>query len=534
MSVMTRKATAQVMEVKLRTALEELKASNIQCQQLLQERDDCEEEIKGIIDKNTSLKRELVHLHQQFLDVVDERDKLRVVTDGFNNCSNLYEEALCKVRDLKEELIHANFKISTLVKEKECSQAKETNHLYNELLNSKCNPNSLTTIDLTEDSLVRYNNNSYTVSHNKFKKYAKFNKIIKKCKKFRKQQKHFSSNINLRKERVFLVNKLNNYQIKLEDSTNIYEVDTQRLQSEIEVLERSLHFLSKKYESSQQQIKEHILATNELVGMCSSADRVDPLPHNTTLCTFQTESHLEATQPEITADPSRSESVMECVPNSIVIPDIEHGSSPDLQKDGSLSGNKVCCSSIIFSDSLGKGLGKLLNNNLRHSAFNHCMPGTTYKEIMSTIAKKEYNADSIITVLVGNSINVTIDDITDRVTKIMQINCRKIILCAFPYFEHLSNRQNNNIHKLNNHMHFLVSHYSEKLMFLDINSFVEKLRSTRDTAYLPISFRRQIAWLLAFNINSDIISMSKYSTISTTIFSNNTNVRVVPTNNILN
>lgn len=159
------------------------------------------------------------------------------------------------------------------------------------------------------------------------------------------------------------------------------------------------------------------------------------------------------------------------------------------------------------------------------------MPQTSYNQIMASITRNEYDPNAIITVLIGNSLNVKKDDITDSVTNLLKLNCKKIILCAFPYFEHLSNRQNNYIHMLNNYMHFIVSHYSDKFIFFDTNIFVDKLRSTRDTVYLPISFRRQIARLLALNINPDIISMSKSSIISTTI-SNSTNVNVGSSDNL--
>ena len=83
---------------------------------------------------------------------------------------------------------------------------------------------------------------------------------------------------------------------------------------------------------------------------------------------------------------------------------------------------------------------------------------------------------------------------------------------------------------LNKHMHFLVGHYSDKLVYFDTNSFVETLKSTRDTVYLPVSFRHIIARLLAFYINSDISSMSKSCIINTTMVSNNTNNKVVSLN----
>ncbi|XP_047039921.1 uncharacterized protein LOC124644531 isoform X2 [Helicoverpa zea] len=75
MFVMTRKATAKDMEVKLKLALEKLKTSEELCQQLLRERDDSEEEIQKIISKNSELKSQLAELHIQYMDVLDQRDR---------------------------------------------------------------------------------------------------------------------------------------------------------------------------------------------------------------------------------------------------------------------------------------------------------------------------------------------------------------------------------------------------------------------------------------------------------------------------
>lgn len=518
MPVMTRKATAQDLELRLRTALQDLEASKLQCKQLLQESDESEEEVKKIVNKNSSLKRELVQLHQQYLDVVDERDQLKVVTDGFSNCSNLYEEALSKVRDLEDELSHANSRIIQLENKKQCTRVEETNHLYNEMLNTKCNPHSIITIDLTEDSLLKQNY-SYKVSHKKIKKYAKLNRIIKKCNQIRKQQKHFFKDIPRRKERVDLIKKLNKYQIKLEDSKKIYEIDTQCLQSNIQELESRLSSLYIKYVGSQNQIKEHILAANELV-MCQ--------------CTCQKVSNPDAVQSEATEDPSQTESLFQdCILNQDVPDVVQELSQVEQSVANSVSSrsSQVCYQSVMFSDSIGRGLGKLVSNNLSFSTQNNCLPGTSFQEIMTLVTRNQYDSNTNVTVFVGNSSQVKKEDITDSVTEILKINCNKIILCAFPYFERLSNRKNNYIHMLNNHLQFLVSHYSDKLIFFDTNSFVDKLRSTRNTVYLPIRFRHKIARLLAY-INSDISSMSKScSIINTSSISNSSNVQVVTLNN---
>ncbi|KAJ8720504.1 hypothetical protein PYW08_005969 [Mythimna loreyi] len=519
MPVMTRKATAQDMELKLRTALQGLKESKEQCDQLLLEREESEKEINNIIIKNTSLKRELVDISQRFQDIVDERDQLRVITDGFRDCSNLYEEALCKIRDLQDELNYANSKILNFQKEKESNLVRETSHLYNELLNCNADPHPMLTIDLTEDSLIKQNN-SVKISNNKLKKYSKLNRIIKKCHQYKKQHKLFSKYIPFRKERVDLINKMNNYQIKLEDSKRIYEIDTQHLQSEIKVLENSLSALYSKYVQSQNQIKEHILATNELV-LCQ--------------CTCQSVSDLDAGRPEALENLSQAESTSQDFVIEQGLTDSEEDlSHVDQAKFGDFPSynSQDCSSSVMFSDSMGRGLSKLINNNLHYSTLNYCLPGSSYKNIMNLVTRRTYHYNTNLTVFIGNSFKVKQEDITEYVTELLKLNCKKIILCAFPYYEHLSKSQNNYIHKLNKHMYFLVNHYSDKFMFFDTNTFVEHLKSTRDTSYLPVSFRHKIARLLAYFINTDISSMSKSSIIKATMFSSNTKNHVVSPCNV--
>ena len=525
MPVMTRRATAQDLEHKLKTALLELKESKLQCDQLLKEIEDSEEEVTNINNKNSSLKRELVDLHQQYLTVVDERDHLRVVTDGFNSCSNLYEEALCKIRDLEDELIHANQQILKLEKQNEHIKVKETEYLYKELLDTNCNPQTTITIDLTEDSLLK-SNYRHKISQNKLKKYARLNKIINKCNKYKKQHKYFSKNNQLRKERVSLVEKLNNYQIKLEDSINIYEIDTQRLESEIKNLNKTLKSLYCKYECSKTQIKEHILATNELV------NKVDLLTLSKSQCTCQREPGLEALQLEATVNSSQAVSAQDCILSNNSIPNLLHHNNIQPESNSFVTScNHINCNSVMFSDSIGRGIGKLICNNMSYSTQNNCMSGSTYKQIMASVSNNIYNSNTSITVFVGNSTGVKKEDITDCVSELLKLDCNKIILCTFPYFENLSNKKNNYIHMLNKHVHFLVSHYSDKFLCLDINNFVDKLRSTRDTVYLPVRFRHTIARLLCYYIYTDITSMSKSCCIiDTATISSNTNGQVVTVN----
>ena len=273
---------------------------------------------------------------------------------------------------------------------------------------------------------------NYNVSHTKLKKYAKLNRIIKKCFQFKKQHKHFSKSIPLRKERVDLVNKLNNYQIKLEDSIKIYEIDTQHLQSEIQVLQDSLSSLTNRYVISQNQISEHILAANELV-RCQ--------------CSCQTVSNHDTVRPVVTEDPSQAVILpQDCIhehDTSIISHNCLQMVQPELYE------NHECSYSVMFSDSIGRGVGKLLSNNLSHSVQNHCMPGATYKQIMASVTKIEYNCNTNLTIFVGNSSKIKKGDITNSIIKLLKLNCSKIIMCAFPYFKNLSTKQNQYIHMLN-------------------------------------------------------------------------------------
>ncbi|KAJ8723222.1 hypothetical protein PYW08_003134 [Mythimna loreyi] len=507
--MMTRGATVRDMNDKLNAALKELEVSRKTCRDLLQEREESEVEVKKLVDKNTQLKRQLVELHTQHEDIQDQHNHLRQLMAQFQECRDTHDQALNRISGLEAELCKAHNTLSTINSLRVSEQVANTDNLFNKLVGSasehECKKPTVT-IDLTgEDSLVKLNSN-YKLSQNKIKKYAKLNKIIKRCKK---QQQYYSENIQLRKERVNLINQLNNYQIKLEDSINIYRIDTERLQSEIQTLDSSLKSIYSKYMCSENQIREHILATNDLV------DKVDSLTLCVNQCTCQRESNLAGLNLEVTGDTSQTISAQDCIPSPV-----PHNQQEIIQGVNNSVSSSV--SSIMYSDSIGRGLGQLVSNCLPFSSQNHCTPQASYHHIMSLVREQVYDPNAIITVFVGNSVNVAKDDITYNVTELLKINCRKIILCAFPYFKHLTNRENQYIHMLNMHMQFLVSHYNNRFSFFDINNFVDKLLSTRYTVYLPIIYRRQIAKLLAYNIYSDIGSMSTYPIISCTI-SNSTN-----------
>ncbi|CAH0677971.1 unnamed protein product [Spodoptera exigua] len=100
------------MESKLRAVLKELESSKLLCDQLLQERDDSEVEVKNIITKNTKLKNELAELH----------------------CTETHEHALTRISQLEHDLREAHNTINKLEASKQLVQSSDTLCLYDELV----------------------------------------------------------------------------------------------------------------------------------------------------------------------------------------------------------------------------------------------------------------------------------------------------------------------------------------------------------------------------------------------------------------
>lgn len=158
------------------------------------------------------------------------------------------------------------------------------------------------------------------------------------------------------------------------------------MQSEIQVLQESLSSLSSRYVCSQNQIREHILAANELV-MCQ--------------CSCQTVPNHETVQPEVMEDPSQAENLsQDCILNQETV-NIAQDYLQVVQPE--IYNSHDCSYSIMFSDSIGRGVDKLVNNNLGFSNQNHCTPGSTYKQIMASVTKNVYNVNTDVTIFIGNS-----------------------------------------------------------------------------------------------------------------------------------
>ncbi|PZC80731.1 hypothetical protein B5X24_HaOG213955 [Helicoverpa armigera] len=161
--------SAALLDGKLKATLKELESKKNLCDQLLQERDDSEVEVKRIVDKNTDLKNQLAELHIQHMDILDQHSHLHQLVSIFQECNDIHELALRRISELEIELSKAHNTITQLEAAKSSEQSANTCSLFNELVGSLSGPSCnepVVTIDLTNDTLIK--SRSFT-SHNEIK-----------------------------------------------------------------------------------------------------------------------------------------------------------------------------------------------------------------------------------------------------------------------------------------------------------------------------------------------------------------------------
>lgn len=507
------KTTAREQELKLTVALKELKTSRELCQRLLQEREDSEVEVKKVVDKNTQLKEQLSDLDIQYMDVVDQRDKLKIIINSFNECSKTHELSLDRITYLEAELVLSKTLVSKLKQDIECIQTNKNQSLFDELLcvnspvvNSvlpRVTPN-LSTIDLTgEDSInqiVSGTNNNSTCSYypnllskNKFRKYKKIRKLITKTKKNLKINKCYINNVKLRMDRTNLIEELELCTKRMKESQTMYDSDTHQLYTEISKLEKLLFDCNAKYQLAQKENSEHILAASELVELCTyNAERFDSLMNNH-CCTCVSPSVRFDSQP---SSPSLLVSMPAVINND--------------QCDNIINQCTPTRKTFVFSDKIGVGLGAIFSKQLDGTVLNYCMPGASYQQIVTKILSTKFDDQSTIVLLIGSSLGVRKRHIINCFEVLSSLKVFNILVCAFPYSISLSQKENNYIYSLNNLVQTLTYHYN-LFSFFDTNSFIGSFRLTKDTMYLSKKFRIKIATLVVYCINSVISNITKSS-----------------------
>ena len=229
-----------------------------------------------------------------------------------------------------------------------------------------------------------------------------------------------------------------------------------------------------------------MLEATELVDLVRyNAERYESLTNN---LSCNCDSSLSLPEPEFVAPlPVVAQPVVNCVSVS------------------STSESNIDKTSYIFSDMLGQGFGSLLSQYSQNYVFNQCLPGASYYKLVDNINLTRLHSNSTAILMYGDSLAVTKKDIIECVELMIGLNKKnncKFIICALPYSQEFTSTQNRHIYDLNMLIYNITCRHSDAILYFDTNKFIRKFKLTKDTMYLPISCRRQIAKLLAYNIQA--------------------------------
>ncbi|XP_048484634.1 uncharacterized protein LOC125490205 [Plutella xylostella] len=242
----TRKVQSRDLEIQLRTALEDLKASRDLSSQLMAERQDNEKEIDSLLKKNSDLKNDIAEMDIQYQDLQGKCDELQIVLRSYKECQDLHEAALSKIYSLEQQLAEAHAEIQQINEAHASEETDKTMALYDELVT--LHPTPMPTIDLTTPR-----KSTNITGANRLKKYIKIKKYIRKSERALKKHK---THLPLTKDRVrlqLLVNKyeqeMSDYNQKLADNNQECEFNIAMLQSRLATLKSALEQRTLEYEN---------------------------------------------------------------------------------------------------------------------------------------------------------------------------------------------------------------------------------------------------------------------------------------------
>ncbi|XP_048487157.1 uncharacterized protein LOC125490841 [Plutella xylostella] len=242
----TRKVQSRDLEIQLRTALEDLKASRDLSSQLMAEREDNEKEFDSLLKKNSDLKNDIAEMDIQYQDLQGKCDELQIVLRSYKECQDLHEAALSKIYSLEQQLAEAHAEIQQINEAHASEETDKTMALYDELVT--LHPTPMPTIDLTTPR-----KSTNITGANRLKKYIKIKKYIRKSERALKKHK---THLPLTKDRVrlqLLVNKyeqeMSDYNQKLADNNQECEFNIAMLQSRLATLKSALEQRTLEYEN---------------------------------------------------------------------------------------------------------------------------------------------------------------------------------------------------------------------------------------------------------------------------------------------
>lgn len=498
--MMTRQATVKNIELKLQQALLDIKAYKELNDQLLQEREESEEEVQKIIAKNTELKAELVKVHIQYTELVEKYTRAQDLVASFKECSDTHEQALNRINDLEISLCDAQKTVSVLENKKELI-TNQSQSLFHELLdcnlegNNSHDRNSIINIDSSLNNTIaktRFN------SHNKLKKYIKINKYIRKTQKLLKTHR-LAQKYTCQKTKNNPINKLKSVETRL-DQNIIHDKYTEKIEQRLDQLQLSLKDMYEKFcQTAEKQLLYQKRAANDVVDMCCyNIDRFESI-NERHRCSCMTQpiidNNIENRKDNLTESKTKSFNLnVDLGTNELFL---------KLDKNSNLLTENKQPKTLLFCDKIGKGFGTILHNHLLGSITNNCVPGATLEQLINSACDNIIDENTNLILYIGNSIGIKTKDLHISFQKLCKLKCKKITWCTFPYS--LNEAQNRNIYKLNSTLHHLINGNSNEsgnmFQLFDANLFLKHFRTELNNLYLPKRFRHIIATLLSNNIN---------------------------------
>lgn len=486
--MMTRKALSRQEESQLQLTLQELKVSKELINQMNREREENEQELLDVLNRNSALKKDMAELHTQTVELARERDRLQLLIDGFDQCQNEYEQALRLISRLEQELCEANNCIFELESSKAHISAVQNQSLFDELVGSAPDmvsasfSNNQTVIDLTNDESIgcKCPKTNLKLSNKKLKKYIKINRYICKTKKLINKNKTSFKYAKNAKDRLQLIEQLDVCSSIIEENRIVYENNLKTMTNKIKNLHDSLNKMTQNYESSKNEIGEYILALKHLSCTSSGAQENN-----------RCRSSLSGASGRIVPETLPDQSVCEPLLSSLC-------NNSDCTNENNSCTKKSCSKLVMFCDELGKNLGQLLQKNTRESIINYCKPGSTIDEIMKSIVKHKFNEDTNLIILIGNRGNVSKNQLMTYCNTLCSLKVKKIVMFTFPYSKSLPQVENNFRYNLNLSLNTMAYHSSQMLHIIDINKLLKNIILTKDKYYLPTYCKRQLALSLSF------------------------------------
>lgn len=511
---MTRRACN--LEARLKVVTEELKESNEIQKRLLQERDDSEVEMLAILQQNNSLKKQLAELHTQYEDNRNEMECLQSRLESVNQCHETYELAMQKIQDLKQELYECSLK-----NEHYESLQRSTLNTYNsldlqtELMDSD---SDMTLVDLTTPKCKSAFN--LIKGSNKIKKYVKLSNFIKKSEKKLKKHKTVFAQAKLCKEKCKLSAELNFCYKLLEQNS----LEQDAMSEKIKALEKSLQDITSKYTKAEQDFSEMADLLHEksmyvqVRTGCTQTDStlLEPIPCGTDSVAS---SHVATS---VQVEPPVSRTGLPFAECAAVQPVTDATQSPVTQLTTCQKTRKT----VLYSDKVGIGMGRLLSDQLGQVVTNNCLPNAPITRFINNIDNDtSFDIDTTLIVQLGESCGVKhlqLIKLVEILLGKLELGLGKLILCAFPYSDSLSPQENQHIFKLNLILYNLTCRHNDVLYF-DTNNFISNFKLTRGTMYLSRRSKLIIAKLLAFNINDSVINTITQSLDKPTVSSSTNN-----------